>query len=191
MSLTRLGVLLLVLILTSCGRSKVAQFYVLNPVCAKPPGAHVYTHLHIGLSPIRLPAYLRRPEISMRYPPHKVQLEENNQWAEGLDQNISRVIRVNLNTLLPGSIVEVAPWDRIFHPNYELVIIIDDFVVDSLGVSNLRLQYLIYHDEKLIKKADRSYHLGFQPVTIDAAVGSMNSNLTSLSLDLAKFFREE
>ena len=180
-------VLMAALALGACGRSKEAQLYVLNPIAAQKKTNH-YTYLHIGIDEVKIPGYIEKLPLAIHYTPHQVTMEEYHQWAEALDKNIERVIKTNLATLLPGALVAISPWDVLFKPNYHLQITMPLFTVDINGNSILRAEYLIYHDEQLIAKRDVYYYQKIPVVTPEKLVISMNSNLTSLSRDIAKYF---
>jgi uncharacterized lipoprotein YmbA len=177
------------LILISCGRSKQTQFYILNPITlANKPTAR-YHHLLIGIDSIKTPAYLEKPQIMVYQTNQQVNMEEFNQWAESLDKTIKRIVATNLSTLLPGSIVENSPWNIQFKPTYHLQISLSLFKIDTQGNSDLRASYLIYHNDQLVTKQDRSYHLKAKVINLDAMIQSMNDNLTHLTRDIANTFQ--
>ncbi|WED43565.1 PqiC family protein [Legionella cardiaca] len=179
------------LLLVACGRSKDAQMYMLNPLPPAKNGTKPYTYLQIGIDEVTTPAYMTKPQLMIHQTPHRLELEEYHQWAESLDKNITRVVETNLATLLPGAVVESSPWDSKFKPNYHLQIDISQFEIDINGNSTLRAEYLIYHEDKLIKKRDVYYCSKVMPVDIERLVISMNVNLTHLTQDIAKTFATE
>ena len=181
-------VLMAVLVLGACGRSKEAQLYVLNPIAAQKKTNHHYTYLRIGIDEVKIPSYIDKLPLTIHYTAHQVFLEEYHQWAEALNKNIERVIRTNLTTLLPGAFVAISPWDVLFKPSYHLQITIPQFSVDINGNSILQAEYIIYHNEQLIEKRDVYYYQKIPVVTPEQLVISMNNNLTSLSRDIAKYF---
>lgn len=181
-------VLMAVLALSACGRSKEAQLYVLNPIAVPKKTTHHYTHLRIGIDEVKIPGYIEKLPLIIHYTAHQVTQEEFHQWGEALNKNIERVIRTNLGTLLPGALVATSPWDALFKPNYHLQITMPQFSVDINGNSILRAEYLIYHNEQLIEKRDVYYQQKTPEVTPENLVISMNNNLTSLSRDIATYF---
>ncbi|BCA96630.1 hypothetical protein TUM19329_29910 [Legionella antarctica] len=174
------------LALCACGRSKQAQFYMLNPVPPKVVPVSRYNYLKIGIDSIRSPAFTEKPQLMIYNSYNRVQLEEFHQWAESLDKNIKRVVKTNLTTLLPRAVLEEAPWDVEFKPDYTLKIVISEFKVDLLGNSSLRANYMILNQGQVIKKYEKFYHMKLAAVTIEALVRSMNSNLNHLTQDIAK-----
>lgn len=179
-------ILALGFILCACGRSKQPEYYMLNPIPPKSAPVDRHTFLKIGMEPIHTPPFTEKPQLMIYDSLNRVQLEEFHQWAESLDKNIKGVIKANLNTLIPGIVMEDAPWDIDFKPNYNVQIDISEFKIDICGNSSLRASYSISNQEQMIKKYDRYYHVRVPVVSVDALVQSMNSNLNSFTRDLAK-----
>lgn len=175
--------------MTSCSRSKEAIFYLLDPLPLLIHKTKPFHYFQIGIDLINIPAFIEKPQLMIRYDDHRVKLEEYHQWAEALSKNITRVIETNLTVLLPGSLVESAPWDVKFHPNYSLQVNILKFDMDLSGRCQLNAQYNIYQDSHLIKRKETNYLTTVSPVTIPALVAAMNKNLTLLTQDIAQSFR--
>lgn len=187
MKLSRIVILLaLGFILCACGRSKQPEYYMLNPIPAKSAPVDRHAFLTVGIEPIHNPAFTEKPQLMIYDGLNRVQLEEFHQWAESLDKNIKGVIKANLNTLIPGLVMEDAPWDIEFKPDYNLQIDISEFKIDVFGNSSLRASYSISRQDRVIKKYDRYYHLKIPAVSIDALVQSMNANLNAFTRDMAK-----
>lgn len=184
-----IGVIILVsVMLISCGRSPDSQFYVLNPISPMQKPVKKYSYLRIGINEINTPAYMLKPEFIIHYTSHEVKLEEYHRWVENLDKNTKRVIEANLLTLLPGATVVSAPWDYKSKPDYQLQIDISQFEVDIEGNSILRAEYLIYSGNQLYKRGVLYYHQKTKQVNIETLVASMNANLNHFTEDLARVF---
>lgn len=175
--------------LCACGRSKEAQFYMLNPIAPKTVSAHQYTYIKIGIESITTPTFTEKPQLMVYNDLNRVQLEEFHQWAESLDKNIKRVIKADLNTLLPGVVLEDAPWSIQFAPDYNLQINISEFKIDVNGNSTLLADYIVSHKGQIIKKYERFYRLKVQEVSAENLIKSMNTNLNHLSQDIANSFK--
>lgn len=182
-------VLLAILItLISCGRSKDTTFYVLKPLPPLNKKAVYYPHLQIGIETIHYPAWLDKPQIMIHAYHNQVSLEEYHQWAEPADKNIQQLVSANLSMLLPNAIIKQTPFDVRFQPAWLLQISIDELSIDYQGNSFLRANYLIYHQEKLIKKQSVAYQLTITKPTIEQLVESINAHLNHLTSDMAKTF---
>ncbi|WP_298624628.1 membrane integrity-associated transporter subunit PqiC [uncultured Legionella sp.] len=178
-------ILSLSVLLCACGRSKQPEFYVLNPLPAKATTMNRHAYLKIGLEAIRTPPFTEKPQLMIHDSANRVQLEEFHQWASSLDKNIKSVLKANLNNLLPGVVMEEAPWDIEFNPDFNLQIEITEFKIDVYGNSSLRACYALSNQGQIIKKYDRNYHLKVPIVTVESLVTSMNTNLNAFSQDLA------
>ncbi len=147
-----------------------------------------YNNLRLGIDDVTLPAYLEKPQIMISSSPNRVALEEYHQWAGALDKNIKSVISTNLASLLPGAIVETSPWNVKFKPTYQLQIDIEQFTIDMQGNSILRAEFILYHQNDILKKKNVYYRLKISNITMENLIASMNNNLTHLTQDIAKVF---
>lgn len=179
----------LLIFLTGCGRSPETQFYILNPLPLQKNSSSVHKTLQIGIDEISTPAYAEKLQIMVHDDANEVRLEEYHQWAENLDKTVRRVIETNLSFLLPGAVVEMAPWDSKFKPDYHLQVDISDFTVQASGTSILRAEVLVFDHEQLVKKRDLNYVIKVPNPDISRLVSSMNANLNHLSRDIAGMFK--
>lgn len=177
--------LLAVLLIGACGRSKEPQYYVLNPVYAQKTSEQHYINLRLGIDEITIPEYLDKPQLPVYYTAHRSALDENYQWAEELKSNVRRVIKTNLTTFLPGALIENAPWDIKFKPTYRLDVDISQYKVNIEGLSVLAAEYVIYHNDEPVKKYRVFYHETIPVVNAATIVASMNNNLTLLTRHIA------
>jgi len=113
---------ILILLISGCGSSKT-NFYVLTPIEKSSPllDRKGTDHtLAIEISTLNLPAYLDRPQIVKHNSKNGLELDQFNQWAGKLDQNIARVMVKNLAQLLATPEVSMPPHRRIFKPDFRL-----------------------------------------------------------------------
>jgi len=106
------AIIFLALALAGClgGHSPTTNFYMLSPLSPTQAGtAHESTEarIHIGLETVVIAEYLNRNEIILNLDNTIYQLAEFNQWAEPLDENLTRVLEENLTNLLQGDSIEV------------------------------------------------------------------------------------
>ena len=100
------------LALTGClgGPSAPTNFYMLSPLSATPAGtsaASAEGRIRIGLVTVVVPEYLNRNEIVVNLDNTVYRLAEFNQWAEPLNDNLTRVLEENLTNLLRGDSIDV------------------------------------------------------------------------------------
>jgi uncharacterized lipoprotein YmbA len=121
------------LISVGCFRSNAQdQFYMLQPVKeTSTSAAQAGQGPLIGLGPIKVPAYLDRPQIVTASSAHEYRLAENQRWAERLDDNIARVTQENLAALIPTDRIVMHPWSREIKPDLQVSVQIQELHVDA------------------------------------------------------------
>ena len=106
------AIIFLALALAGClgGQSPSTNFYMLSalsPSKAGTPPASAETRIHIGLETVVMAEYLNRNEIVLNLDNTIYQLADFNQWAEPLNDNMTRVLEENLTNLLQSDSIEV------------------------------------------------------------------------------------
>jgi len=109
--------------------SQPTKFYVLTPLAEGQtiPDRLNEDTLSIGVGPISLPDYVKRPQIVTKNGGNELVIDEFYRWAEPLNTNISRVLIDNLATLLGTENINKYPWNRYKHIDYQIVIDITRF----------------------------------------------------------------
>ena len=107
-----LTILICWLALAGClgGPSAPTNFYMLSPLSPSQAGASAATaegRIRIGLATVVVPEYLNRNEIVLNLDDTLYRLVEFNQWAEPLNDNLTRVLAENLTNLLRGDSIDV------------------------------------------------------------------------------------
>jgi uncharacterized lipoprotein YmbA len=109
----RRALLILGVLLAACTilepRPDPSRFFTLSAVAQSPDGA-APSGLTVGLGPVRLPAYLDRPELATRIASSEVSFSSNDRWAEPLSASLRRVLAQNLATLLGTNEIVGFPW---------------------------------------------------------------------------------
>jgi len=90
-------------------RPDPSRFFTLSAVAESPDGAAA-SGLAVGLGPVRVPAYLDRPELATRVASSEVSFSPNERWAEPLSTSLRRVLAQNLATVLGTEDVVLFPW---------------------------------------------------------------------------------
>ncbi|MHC4852686.1 MAG: PqiC family protein [Planctomycetota bacterium] len=132
------------LVVAAC-RSEPANFYLLTPVHHPSNGSDTQTAAGpwVGIGPITLPQYLDRPQIVIRAAAGAVTLGEFDQWAESLQDGLSRVIGENLAVLLPTDRVTIFPWRRATAIDYQIVVQVIEFDAESDGAAVLAARWAV------------------------------------------------
>ncbi len=114
MSLRQIMLLTLLLGLSACVRnSPPIHFYMLKPTETARLRAETSAGVAapvIGLGPIRVAAYLDRPQIVTALSDQEYKVAEDQRWGEPLVDTVSRVLAENLSNLIPTDKVVFYPW---------------------------------------------------------------------------------
>lgn len=162
------------------------RLYVLTPMAGE-GGAKTGGTLSVGVQPVTMPGYLDRPAIVSFVGPHELSVNGDDQWAEGLPTNITRVLAENLSILLGSDRVYVLPsWlnDRYA---YTVTVRIDRFEQAPSGEAVLDAEWTIQGGatDKVIAR-DRTRVARPVPGSgYPSLVAAMNDTLTALSRDIA------
>jgi uncharacterized lipoprotein YmbA len=92
---------ILAALVSGCGSTPPAHFYTLS---ALPTPAASPSNLSVSVGPVSVPAVVDRPQFVVTTGANQVALDDFNQWASPLQNNIARVVAENLAAMLgtPG-----------------------------------------------------------------------------------------
>ena len=108
-------ILALTLILAGCGTTPASKFYLLSAEAAQLPSG---SSPSLGVGPIEIPEYLNRNALVYNREGNRLHIANFERWAEPLDSSISRVVRINLASLLDTQNVQSFPWSKSDQPEY-------------------------------------------------------------------------
>jgi len=139
----------LLILLSGCGSSSSTRLYVLrswsDPMDKKELQPSDREHcVSIGIGPVRIADYLDRPQIVTRVTPDEIKVAEFDQWAEPLEQNISRVLADNLSALICTKVVVVFPWNTSVPLDYQVEVKINRLDGNLGGNSTLEAQWVAF-----------------------------------------------
>ncbi|MCW2241237.1 PqiC family protein [Azospirillum canadense] len=169
------------------------RLYVLTPL---PPGApngsggtseRRHGGRSIGVQPVTMPEYLDRPEIVAHTSAHELSANRDDQWAERLPTNATRVLAENLSVLLVTDRVRVLPARDGDRFDYEVTVDVDRFERTVSGDSALAAHWAIRDGAtgKVLVRDETRLSTPVQASGYPALVAAMNDNLTALSRDIA------
>ncbi len=182
--------LFLSLILSACA-SKPSNFFLLNPIQTQSQSKVRFDTLAIGLYDIHLPKYLDRTEIVSRKSMNELNVHDFDLWGEPLEKNISSVVKLNLEQLLPGSSVVIYPWPGSTKVDYNLEIYFEQYDQNARGQSILKVKYKIITEKTHTVLVTQSIYLLARIPTnkAEAVVFGMNQNLNRLCQIIANRFK--
>ena len=113
-----------VILAAGCGATPPARFYTLGAV---PGPAATPSEVSVAVGPVTVPAAVDRPQIVVSTGPNQVRLDEFNQWASPLSNNIARVVAENLVAMLGTSRVTISPLTLSAGADYRAIIEVQRF----------------------------------------------------------------
>lgn len=122
----RTGMLVSALTLAACGSSPKSNFYTLadgvQPISGKAQGVSV------AVMPVNVPDLVDKPQMVVRLPGSRVQVLEQQRWADPLRQEISRRIATDLGRSLGSSRVVALPEDvQALDPDFRVTLEVQRF----------------------------------------------------------------
>jgi uncharacterized protein len=171
-----------------CATSPPSQFYLMTPL----PEADMPRHTAqrdmgpaLGVGPVKLPAYLDRPEVVTRSGPNALQIAEFNRWGEPLEDNFERVLAMNLGVLADTDRVSLYPWPQSSPIDYQVTVDVDRF--DAAAGTQV---VLIARWNLFIGAEGRAVRSGRTVVTVPAVTASYEALAGAMSDAVATLARE-
>ena len=193
------GLLASALVLTlmaGCGgSSKNSRFYMLTPIpptAVEQAGRGIGKDVNLAVGPVRLPAYLDRPQIVSRIGDNQLLLGEYDRWAEPLGHNITRVLAENLSTLLNTARVVTVLNRSAGNADYQVILDLSRYDRSAGGAVTLSAHWAIkvknVEEPVVVQKSNFTESVEGQGYA--AQVAAMNRALSNLSTDIAAALRE-
>ena len=181
----------LLLLLTACssiggGSSDTTHFYSLSSIDESK--TIVIGKLKLGIGPVRLPNYLKRPQIVTRINQNELKVAEPHQWAGSLKEEITQVLTDNLSTLVGTEQIEKYPWKRHYKPDYRIRVLIEQLDGELGKVVTLKARWWLGTPHS---KADLLAHKSLIKVKTKGAdynsyVAAQSRAIYKLSQEMAK-----
>jgi uncharacterized lipoprotein YmbA len=166
--------------------SPTPRFWVLTPVDTRmsdTPSTRV-----VGVGPVELPAYLDRAAVVTRSGP-RLEVANFDLWGQPLSENVTSVLGRNLEAMVPGTSVQLFPWNVASQDlNERVAIQFTRFEADSDGAVHLEASWQLRNgtEPKLLASGRASLT---EPVARDNGVEgitvAMSRALEALSRDIA------
>ena len=161
------------------------RFFLLDSKHEQPQKVGAYNGT-ITLVSVAVPHYLKRPQIVTRSNKNELELAEFHQWAEGLEENITRVLHENLSEMFPTGKVLMPQQYRIPKETLKLSINITSFERIENGKVQLKAWWVLQKDEK-----EKQFSIEMQSKAVaisdySLTVATMSKLLDEFSQQIAK-----
>ena len=142
------GVLAVLAGLGGCFRSSPPdQFYMLRAIDTPAAAPLAGDGPLVGLGPVRIPAYLDRPQMVAAASGQEYRMSEAHRWAERLDENIARVSAQNLAALIPTDRILPHPWPREPRPEVQVAMTFQELHPDPQGIVRMSVLWTLRHGQ--------------------------------------------
>ncbi len=184
------GIFLLSLLFLCGCASKSPNYYVLHSLQSEVPGvkmARAENDLTIGVGPIKIPAYLDRPQMATRSAPDSLQFAEFEKWAEPLEKNLTRVLAENLAILLSTDRVGVFPWLNRAQVQYQVTVDITQLerLPDGKVILAARWNVLGDHGDKVLLVKSSRFSIPVESAGYEGIASAESRAIEALSREIA------
>lgn len=100
-------------------------------------------NLAVLIGPVRLPAYLERPQIARLKRFGEIQLDEFNRWVGGFEKNLIRAVETGVRNQLGSDRVVGYPSGAPFPFDRQVRIHVDEMIVDSENNLRARIRWAV------------------------------------------------
>ena len=76
----------------------------------------------VCVGPVKIPAYLARPQIVTRDKSDRLVFAQFDRWGESLDGAMARLINEELAGMFPGVTIETFPWSFFISVRYQVIV---------------------------------------------------------------------
>ena len=182
--------LILALILAGCTilepQRDTSRFFTLSAV-ADGPDTPRANGVVLGLGPVRMPAYLDRPELATRVDVSEVRFSPTDRWAEPLSASLRRVLAQNLSTLLGTDEIVAFPWAPGTPVAWAVAVDVLRFYRTQAGEVEVAARWAVRNgaDARVRIARETRHTQKANGSGTPAAVEAMNQAVAALSADIA------
>lgn len=177
------------------GKGLVVEEYVLTPTevaTGTGDGSLGLDQPALGVGPVELPDYLRRPQIVTRKD-NQLRPSEAHKWGGDLALNFARALAENLSALIPTDRAVTFPWYDPSLLDYRVQVRVTRFEPDSQGEVSLMAQWMLTDG-----RGGEVFHAGRSSIRqmsegsdYAAMVEAMSRSVATLARDIAVVIREQ
>jgi uncharacterized lipoprotein YmbA len=182
-------------LLAACSSTPPVRFYNLNSLPGgqqENPAVLPGEDIAIGVGPVEFPEFLDRPQIVTRRSQNQVEIAEFHRWAGSFPGDFSRVLAMNISTLLPTDRVAVYPWEDTFSPTYQVKLDVEQFDGQLGEQVFLRVIWSLVGQEGMKELVVRKTLIEEPVLTndYDGLVAAQSNSLATLSREIVEEIRK-
>ena len=191
-----LAAIVSVLLCQGCaGQSGPTTFYTLSPIETAPSGEAAFSigDVNIGIGPVTFPSELDRQRIVTRSGRNRLEIDEFHRWGGSLENNFVRVLIENLSQLLASERIMAHPWERIFRPDFRVVMDIRRFDGRLGEYASLNATWMLVRagSDKPLVVRQTIVQEAVSAEGYDALVAAQSAAAATLSREIAAVLQEQ
>jgi uncharacterized protein len=132
------------------GRSPQVRFFMLGVMPGVMPGSESGEAVQDGapdvsvlVGPVRLPAYLARPELARLAADGEIELDSGHRWLGSFEENFLRATSLGIARRLGSTQVVAHPSKAPFPIEYTVRLHVDDLIVDADGAMRVQIRWAL------------------------------------------------
>lgn len=192
-NIRHISLIVIAIFLVSCGTSKPSNYYLLSDLhTSATKQVRNAEQTVVGVGPVTFSKYLNQPQIVTRNSLNKLHVDEFNRWGEPLDDNFTRVLGKNLDTILTDYHIAIYPWQHSEGIDYQVRMDVYRFdaTTDGNVICDVRWEILKKDDHKRILSSTKTYHEFIGEKYSYTELANCMSNITArISRDIADDIR--
>ena len=180
------------LLAAGCGTSRPVQYYMLRAAPSAPANPAGEDGLLVLVGPVHIPPHLEPSPMALSTEGTEVKYSDYQRWAESLDAGILRVIRAELDLLLPDATVTPFAWVRSAPYDYRIPIYVLAFSGSPGKEAHLSAQWAITTQRGREALITRTSAFSIQPdgASVEALVRAQSELVQQLGREIAEVLRD-
>ncbi len=172
-----------------------SKFYILTPASDGSVSAATQASsggATIGLGPVKLPAYLDRPEVVTRAATNRLELSKNDRWGESLEKNFTRVLARDLAADLGTQQIVAFPWYATTILDLQVQVEVYRFETDAKGDAQLSAKWTIRNGDgsKILYSAESNLSQPSKANDPTEAAAALSRVTADLSREIANMLQQ-
>jgi uncharacterized lipoprotein YmbA len=139
----------------------------------------------LGVGPVRLPAYLDRPEIVTRAGSARIEVASGDRWAAPLDVLFTSVLAEDLRAAVPAREVYGWPWSGGVSPEWSVSVDVLRFDGEPDGTAVLEARWIVRRGGTLANQGVTMARERSATPEIAATVAALSRAIGALARDIA------
>ncbi|MCK5852256.1 membrane integrity-associated transporter subunit PqiC [bacterium] len=180
----------ILIFLGGCGTSRPSRFYTLNSMPIPPEKAELsdkQNRITVGIDLNDIPAYLNKPQMTVRVSANELKLDEFNRWAETVKDSFPKIIADNFISILPTDKFIVFSRKGIISVDYQIIINVTRFDGAPGKSVSLITQWGIYDskEDKLLSAHTSDINVKVNGDDFDSLVTAQSKAMELLSRQMS------